>query len=75
MSEQLRRVTEENKKLTEELEQAKTLMKTSDAARELLEYCKATPDPFSPEWAQDPQNPQNPWLEGAGGRKKKFLCF
>ena len=75
MSEQLRRVTEENKKLQEELEQAKTLMKTSEAAKELLEYCKSTPDPFSPEWAADPSNPPNPWLEGAGGRKKKFLCF
>jgi hypothetical protein len=48
-------------------------MRTSEAAKELIAFCNSVPDPFGPNW--DASTNPNPWLDGGGGKKRKFLCF
>jgi hypothetical protein len=62
---QLRKVEEEIAKLKLEKEQLGTLWKVSDACKDLIQFIKDTPDPFSQEYQHE-----NIWTT----KPKKSVC-
>eukprot|EP00163_Fabomonas_tropica_P016670 TRINITY_DN2978_c0_g2_i3.p1 TRINITY_DN2978_c0_g2~~TRINITY_DN2978_c0_g2_i3.p1 ORF type:complete len:105 (+),score=3.83 TRINITY_DN2978_c0_g2_i3:136-450(+) len=62
-----RRILEENEKLSQQLERSKTIMKVSQAADELTQFCLKTEEPL-----HHTEQP-NPWHDSPTP-KKKFIC-
>eukprot|EP00013_Stygamoeba_regulata_P025152 CAMPEP_0177647454 /NCGR_PEP_ID=MMETSP0447-20121125/10307_1 /TAXON_ID=0 /ORGANISM="Stygamoeba regulata, Strain BSH-02190019" /LENGTH=69 /DNA_ID=CAMNT_0019150037 /DNA_START=222 /DNA_END=431 /DNA_ORIENTATION=+ len=59
---QLKRILAENERIKEDLEFSTSIMKVSDACKDLKEYCEKVKDPLFPDSGAD-----NPFTDRAGG--------